>query len=114
MNNLLLSEWFHDLAIVVIKSLIVHVQEGLMDHGDVIVIDAEVLSVDKTFDGCKLVQDNDIVILKFKVDGVQSSLKRIVLEEVDSSLFQLQVQNSATDFKQVFNDIVSRRCTSLW
>lgn len=63
-------DWPDDLAIIVVKSLVEHVDELIVDHGDVIMVDAKVLSIDERLNGGQLVQNNDVVVLKFKVYSI--------------------------------------------
>lgn len=55
-------DWFDYLPVVVVKSLVEHVHELAVDHRNVVVVNAEQLSVHQGLDGCKLVQNNDVVV----------------------------------------------------
>jgi hypothetical protein len=84
-----LSELRYNLAAVVVESLVEQVCELLVNHADLTVVQTERFAVDESLDGRQLVQDDQVAVLHFKVDGVEVILDELILQVVDASLAQV-------------------------
>lgn len=75
-------------------SLLVQVLEFDVDHAQVLLGEAEGFSVGKPFDGCKLIEQDQIIVLNVEVNRVQVLLQNRRVDHVDSSLLQAHIHNA--------------------
>ena len=87
-------------------SLVSEVLEFIMNKLDLLVGQAEALSVDQTLDGGELVNQNKVLVISAKVDRVEISEQKLLVEEVVASLPHGKIKDGATNFEQVFRNIL--------
>lgn len=79
-----------------------------MNHGDLLVVDAESLAVGKTSNSGKLIHKNYVFIGNFLVDSIQVGIEQLVIDWVVPSLLQTHVIYATQNFEEVFYDIILR------
>lgn len=101
-------------AVIMIKSLVIHVDKLLVDHLHLGVGHTEGFSINDALDGGQLVQKDKIVVFQFQTDGVKSFGEDFFVKHVESSLFEAHVENSAKELEQVSDNIFGRNCVLHW
>ena len=99
---------------IVAQSLVINILKLLMNHTYLPIWDTKTLSIHKTFNCSHLIQQNYIIILNLKIDCVKVTLKKFVLQLIDSSLSQSKVEDSAEDFEKILGHVFAVSFSWTW
>jgi hypothetical protein len=77
-----------------------------MNQFDLSICEAIGLSINKTLDCGELINKNKLLVLSVEVDRIEICEKELVIQEIMTSLLNLQIQDGAADFEKILANVI--------
>lgn len=87
-------------------SLVVHIDEFLMNLTDLWLGNGEGLPISERLDGGQLVEKDEVIVEDVVVDSIEIRLKNLFIHLIETSLLKSHVHYAAENLKQIFDSIV--------